>query len=85
MMLKMTLKSYTRKTTTDLVFQICSFSKIILKNQIEFHYLKMIDDEIETDLECIKNHITLSDSKYQDIKIKTRIQKEFYCKKCLRF
>ena len=41
----------------------------------------MIDDEIETDLECIKNHITLSDSKYQDIKIKTRIEKEFYCKK----
>ena len=54
---------------------------ILKKNQIEFHYLKMIDDEIETDLECIKNHITLSDSKYQDIKIKTRIEKEFYCKK----
>ena len=51
-------------------------------NSVEFHYLKMVDDEIENDFETIKN---LKDLKVEEpsseIKIKLRIHKEEYHKK----
>lgn len=51
-------------------------------NSVEFHYLKMIDDEIENDFETIKK---LKDLKIEEssseIKIKLRIHKEEYHKK----
>jgi para-aminobenzoate synthetase component 1 len=51
-------------------------------NTIEFHYLKMVDDEIENDFKFIKK---LKDSKNKklksDIKIKLRIHKDEYHKK----
>lgn len=54
----------------------------IKENTIEFSYLKMIDDEIDTDFETIKNTI-IPDRKtvQEDIKIKLRIHKDEYHQK----
>ncbi|QNM84705.1 anthranilate synthase component I family protein [Polaribacter pectinis] len=51
----------------------------IKENSIEFHYLKMVDDEIESDFEEIKkfNYQKTEKSK-PDIKIKLRIHKDEY-------
>lgn len=51
-------------------------------NIIEFSYLKMIDDEINTDFETIKNtNIPERETAQKDIKIKLRIHKEEYHQK----
>ncbi|MFQ3182853.1 MAG: para-aminobenzoate synthetase component 1 [Polaribacter sp.] len=53
---------------------------------IEFHYLKMVDEEIEGDFEEIQNYANTS-PKYKgtnsgkDLKIKPRIHKDDYCAK----
>ena len=51
-------------------------------NTVEFHYLKMVDDEIGSDLEKIQqsNNLTIQQSK-NDIKIKLRIHKDEYHQK----
>ncbi|WP_296633640.1 aminodeoxychorismate synthase component I [Polaribacter sp.] len=51
-------------------------------NVIEFHYLKMVDDEIESDFEAIQKSENLRIKKSESgIKIKVRIHKEDYCSK----
>jgi para-aminobenzoate synthetase component 1 len=56
----------------------------IKENTVEFHYLKMVDDEIETDFKAICNtqpkDLTSGDLK-NDIKIKLRIHKDEYHQK----
>jgi para-aminobenzoate synthetase component 1 len=48
-------------------------------NTIEFHYLKMVDDEIEDDFEAIKKHENSKPQESEnDIKIKLRIHKDEY-------
>ena len=53
-------------------------------NQVEIKYLKMVDDEIEDDLEVITNGISSESDKYHNdnpIKIKLRIHKDDYFEK----
>jgi para-aminobenzoate synthetase component 1 len=51
-------------------------------NTVEFSYLKMIDDEIDTDFETIKNTIIPKrETAKEDIKIKLRIHKDEYHQK----
>jgi len=50
----------------------------ITKESIEFHYLKMIDDEIESDLELIKNQMISQEIQDWDLMVKSRIEKEDY-------
>jgi|TARA_B110000240_G_C13510279_1_gene458934 para-aminobenzoate synthetase component 1 len=48
-------------------------------NTIEFHYLKMVDDEIEDDFEAIKKYEDSNSQEFEnDIKIKLRIHKDEY-------
>lgn len=55
---------------------------IFLKgNQIEFHYLRMIDDEIDSDFEHIKNQMTTQAAEQNEVKIKLRIHKDQYHQK----
>ncbi len=57
---------------------------LIKGNQVEIKYLKMVDDEIEDDLEIITNGISSENEKSQNdnsIKIKLRIHKDDYFKK----
>lgn len=50
-------------------------------NQIEFHYLAMIDDEIELDFEQIKNQMISQSLEQNDIAVTPRIEKEQYYQK----
>ncbi|WP_334056060.1 aminodeoxychorismate synthase component I [Polaribacter sp. P097] len=51
-------------------------------NTIEFHYLQLVDDEIESDFEIIQKTENLASEKAEsDIKIKLRIHKEEYYSK----
>ncbi|QOD60232.1 anthranilate synthase component I family protein [Polaribacter haliotis] len=50
-------------------------------NTIEFHYLKMVDDEIESDFETIYQTELVEASSKTDIKIKLRIHKDEYHQK----
>ena len=52
----------------------------IKENSVEFHYLKMVDDEIEEDFEEIKQlqKENISEKESSDIKIKLRIHKDEY-------
>lgn len=50
-------------------------------NQIEFHYLKMIDDEIESDFEQINNQMTSQFNETKNIHIQSRIQQQEYHQK----
>lgn len=51
------------------------------QNQIEFHYLKMIDDEIESDFELIKNQLISQETRNHPLEIQPRIhQQEYYQK-----
>ena len=58
---------------------------LFIKNdQIEFHYLSMVDDEIETDFQEISSRVIstpLNHHKEEDIKIKLRIHKDEYHQK----
>lgn len=53
----------------------------IHKDQIEFHYLRMIDDEIESDLELIQNQMITQENRVHSLKIVPRIEKKDYYKK----
>lgn len=57
---------------------------ILRGTELEIHYLRMVDDEIETDLKEIEN-IRISDTKTRDkkhsVKIKLRIHKDAYYEK----
>jgi para-aminobenzoate synthetase component 1 len=50
-------------------------------NQIEFHYLKMIDDEIESDFEQINNQMISQSNEQKSIHIQARIQQQEYHRK----
>jgi para-aminobenzoate synthetase component 1 len=51
----------------------------IKENTVEFHYLKMVDDEIESDFNNIKEYKKLKiQQSNSDIKIKLRIHKDEY-------
>ncbi|APZ46144.1 aminodeoxychorismate synthase component I [Polaribacter reichenbachii] len=51
-------------------------------NTVEFHYLRMVDDEIESDFEAIQKSENLTIKKSEnDIKIKLRIHKDEYHQK----
>ncbi|WP_179320049.1 anthranilate synthase component I family protein [Winogradskyella helgolandensis] len=57
---------------------------LIKGNQVEIKYLKMVDDEIEDDLEIIRNGISSESEKSPNdnsIKIKLRIHKDDYFEK----
>ncbi len=58
----------------------------IKNNQIEFHYLRMVDDEIENDFNEIMNDIQEVPSTHaqEDVKIKLRIHKDEYYQKVHR-
>ncbi|AQS94974.1 aminodeoxychorismate synthase component I [Polaribacter sp. BM10] len=54
----------------------------IKENSVEFHYLKMVDDEIENDFKTIKNfNPSVFENSKSDIKIKLRIHKDEYHQK----
>ena len=53
----------------------------INQNEIEFSYLKMIDDEIESDFEHIQNQMIAQDNSQYDLKIQPRILQEEYHQK----
>ena len=54
----------------------------IKENSIEFHYLGMVDDEIESDYEAITNQGVLPKTKENsEVKIKLRIHKDEYHQK----
>lgn len=50
-------------------------------NTVEFQYLKMVDDEIASDFEQIKQVESLKIKKFKDLKIKPRIPKAEYFEK----
>ena len=55
---------------------------IFLKgHQIEFQYLRMVDNEIEADFEQIKNQMTSQSANLQDLTIRPRIEKQEYLSK----
>ncbi len=55
---------------------------IFIKNgQVEFSYLKMVDDEIEHDLEEIENFKVEENSEYAPVKVEARISREEYLEK----
>ncbi|MFD2530245.1 aminodeoxychorismate synthase component I [Polaribacter marinaquae] len=54
----------------------------IKENSVEFHYLRMVDDEIEEDFKTIKNiNPSVFENSKSDIKIKLRIHKDEYHQK----
>nr|WP_262904352.1 aminodeoxychorismate synthase component I [Christiangramia sediminis] len=53
----------------------------IKEDQIEFHYLRMIDDEIEDDFEDIQNYDLKSDEEHTPVKVEARISKQEYLDK----
>ncbi|SDR67513.1 para-aminobenzoate synthetase component 1 [Gramella sp. MAR_2010_147] len=55
---------------------------IFIKNdQIEFHYLKMVDDEIEDDFEAIQDFEIKVDPEHTPVKVNARISKDEYLEK----
>ncbi len=53
----------------------------IIDDQVEFHYLRMIDDEIDDDLEEIQNITIESNSEHTPVKVEARISKSEYLEK----
>lgn len=53
----------------------------IKKDQVEFHYLRMLDDEIEDDFEEIQNFVLESDAEHTPVKVEARISKQDYLDK----
>ena len=53
----------------------------IREGQIEFHYLRMVDDEIEDDFEAIQIFSIEDNSKHKPVKVEARISKEEYVDK----
>ena len=72
-------KNYDGLDYPDLYFFQPKKLVFIKENCIEFHYLRMVDDEIENDFEEIKEFKTPESQKPEsDIKIKLRIHKDEY-------
>ena len=53
----------------------------IKEDKVEFHYLRMVDDEIEDDFEAIQNFDLKSDSEHTPVKVEARISKQEYLDK----
>ena len=55
---------------------------IFIKNdQVEFHYLRMVDDEIDQDYKEIQEQFFQSGSAHKPVEVKARISKEEYLQK----
>ncbi|WP_299063525.1 anthranilate synthase component I family protein [uncultured Polaribacter sp.] len=79
---KLSSKNFDGLNFADLYFFQPKKLVFIKGKSVEFHYLKMVDDEIESDFEEIRQskNPTIQQSK-RDIKIKLRIHKDQYHKK----
>ena len=77
----LTSKNYDGLDFSDLYFFQPQKILFIKNNEIEFHYLGMIDDEIESDFEAISNMEIEESQHQQEIKIKLRIHKDEYHQK----
>ncbi len=53
----------------------------VKENELEFHYLSMVEDEIDSDYSAIKDHVISSPVRPQDIRVKLRIHKDEYHQK----
>ncbi len=53
----------------------------IKMGKVEFHYLRMVDDEIQDDLEEIQNYQTEGDEKHTPVKVEARLSKVEYLEK----
>lgn len=53
----------------------------VKENELEFQYLSMVEDEIESDFKAIKEHVISSPVRPQDIKVKLRVHKDEYYQK----
>ena len=53
----------------------------IKDDQIEFHYLRMVDDEIEDDFEAIQHFSNEDNSEHTPVKVEARISKQEYLEK----
>lgn len=79
---QLTSKNFDGLAFSDLYFFQPKRLIFIKENQVEFHYLAMIDDEIESDFKCIcKTELVEVSSTNSNIKIKLRIHKEEYHQK----
>tara|TARA_R110001632_G_scaffold18408_1_gene57020 strand:- start:8314 stop:9612 length:1299 start_codon:yes stop_codon:yes gene_type:complete len=78
---KLTSKNYDGLDFADLYFFQPQKILFIKNDEIEFHYLAMIDDEIESDFEAICNLVIEESQHQQEIKIKLRIHKDEYYQK----
>tara|TARA_R110000787_G_scaffold196454_1_gene307796 strand:- start:17892 stop:19190 length:1299 start_codon:yes stop_codon:yes gene_type:complete len=74
-------KNYDGLDFADLFFFQPQKILFIKNDEIEFHYLAMIDDEIESDFEEICNLVIEEKQHQQEIKIKLRIHKDEYHQK----
>ena len=54
---------------------------LIRNDKIEFHYLRMVDDEIEADFDEIHRQSSLPKAKHTGVKVKARISREGYLQK----
>ena len=54
---------------------------LIRNDKIEFHYLRMVDDEIEADFDEIHRQPSLPKAKHTGVKVKARISREGYLQK----
>jgi len=79
---RMSSKNFDGLGFADLYFFQPQRVIFIKGNTIEFSYLKMIDDEIDTDFEIIQNiELEVEKSIKNDLKIKLRIHKDEYHQK----
>ena len=53
----------------------------VKESELEFHYLSMVEDEIDSDYNAIKEHVISSPVRPQDIRVKLRIHKDEYHQK----
>ena len=79
---KITSKNFDGLDFADLYFFQPKKLVFIKEKNVEFHYLKMVDDEIDSDFKEIVNFTTKNhQKKCSDIKIKLRIHKDEYKQK----
>ena len=75
---ELTSENYDGLDFADLYFFQPQKIIFVKNNQLEFHYLTMVDDEIDTDFDEIINAVSTTSIHHEDIKIKLRIHKDEY-------
>lgn len=79
---KITSKNFDGLHFPDLYFFQPKKLIFIKENQVEFHYLTLVDDEIESDYQAICHQEEIQNSKsVSEVKIKLRIHKDDYYEK----